>query len=226
MNKIFIISFLLVLSFYSYGQRSLYSQFGINYSNQKELFWIDGVSIYNQFGIKFKNRVFAIAELKFSYAGADDIGERSFQSNIIDIHRDYAFGAYPGEPLDNGIITFKKSYSAKYISFNLDLGVRLELIKKSKHSLDMDIGLSFAYVDKMYTGSSIDGEFFSIFYGDQFITIISPLFIRYFDIGYNVKFNYSLKLNEKIQIGLRGGIVNLKSNYGIFGVGPFVKMTI
>lgn len=216
-----------ILPFISFSQKSIFSEFGVNYSNQKELFWIKGVSIYNQFGLNLKDRISATAELKFSYAGADDNGIRNYPSNVIDQKRDYAFGAYPGENLDNGIIRFEKTYLAKYLAFNLDLGMNFNLIKREKHDILFGFGISLAYIDKQYTGSSIDGEFFSVFYGDQSITIISPFYIRYLDIGYNIKLNYVYKLNKKVHIGLRGDMVNLKvSHYSIFGIGPFLKLNI
>ncbi len=226
MKKVLIL-FMLTLPFLGLGQKTYYSTFGINYSNQQELFWIDGISVYNQFGINIKTNLSFFSELKFSYAGANDIGERNYLSSIIDQKKDYAFGAYPGEKLDNGIITFNKTYSAKYIAFNLNLGIQFTAISKGKHNLDFGLGLSLAYIDKMYTGSSIDGEFDSVFYGKQTITIISPLYIRYLDFGSDIKINYLYKLNDKVQLGLNIDIINLSNtNYGIYGIGPFVKFSI
>ena len=225
--KRILILFLLTLPFLGSGQKSYYSTFGINYSNQQELFWIEGISIYNQFGINIKKNLSIFSELKFSYAGADDIRSRNYLSNIIDQKKDYAFGVYPGEKLDNGIITFKKTYSAKYIAFNLDMGLQFTALSKGKHNLDFGLGISLGYIDKMYTGSSIDGEFISVFYGEQSITIISPLFIRYFDIGSILKIIYLYQLNDKVQLGLNCDIINLfNTKYGIYGLGPFVKFTI
>jgi len=226
MKKNIIILLLLLLPFISFGQKSFYSIFGVNYSNQQELFWVDGISIYNQFGINLKKRVSINTELKFSYAGANDIGSRNYISNIIDQQKDYAFGYYPGESLDNGLVTFKKTYSAKYIAFNLDMGVSFILLNKERHHIDFGLGLTFCYIDKMYTASSIDGDFFSVFYGEQQITIISPLYIRYLDLGYNVKLNYLYKFNDTLQVGVRGDMIYLTNSYFIIGVGPFVKLRI
>lgn len=129
------------------------------------------------------------------------------------LEEDYPFNSPNKEEwFDKGIKQLKTK-PKKTMNLTADFNGKHQIFKSEKREFGVSAGLSFSYIEKQDASLILPGQFESIDFKNNGLVLPIIYMIRYYDIGANVKLNYTFFLSEHTGFGFRASFHKLKSSH-------------
>ena len=221
MKNCFLFVFLFFINFYSISAQKTQVNFGVDASVLEP----DGVGplVYLQFQKQILPKVFIDVETQFIISSEEIPAFRSQDGKplaALTFEEDYPFlNPNKEEWFDKGIKQLKTK-AKKTLYLTADFNGKYQIIKSDKSEVGISAGFSFSYIERQDAALVVPGQFESINYVENGLVVPVFYLIRYYDIGANVKINYTFLISDNVGLGFRASLHKLKSSHyssaGIF----------